>query len=77
VKRIADLEYALSVQVELHRSEVQGLEKKLYEVSENFKVEQTKHEISDTERLRLQKNVKQLRQAKEECYNVEWNVVIN
>ena len=76
-KRIADLEYALSVQVELHRSEVQGLEKKLYEVSENFKVEQTKHEISDTERLRLQKNVKQLRQAKEECYNVEWNVVIN
>jgi hypothetical protein len=28
-KRIADLEYALSVQVELQRSEVQGLEKKL------------------------------------------------
>jgi hypothetical protein len=70
VKRIADLEYALSVQVELHRSEVQGLEKKLNEVSENFNVEQTKREISDTERLRVQKNVEELHRAKEECYNV-------
>jgi hypothetical protein len=48
-KRIADLEYALSVQVGLHRSEVQGLEKKLDEITEYFNVEQAKHEISDTE----------------------------
>jgi hypothetical protein len=47
VKRITDLEYALSIQVGLHRSEVQGLEKKLDEVTENFNVEQTKREISD------------------------------
>jgi hypothetical protein len=52
VKRIADLEYALSIQVGLHRSEVQGLEKKLDEITENFNVEQGKREISDTERLR-------------------------
>jgi hypothetical protein len=39
-KRIADLEYALSIQVGLHRSEVAGLEKKLDEVTENFNVEQ-------------------------------------
>ena len=48
-KRIADLEYALSIQVGLHRSKVEGLEKKLDEVIENFNVEQAKHEISDTE----------------------------
>jgi hypothetical protein len=66
----ADLEYVLSVQVELHRSEVQGLEKKLDEVTANFNAEQTKHEISDTEWLRVQKNVEELRRAKEECYNV-------
>jgi hypothetical protein len=48
-KHIADLEYALSIQVDLHRSEVQGLEKKLDEVTENFNVEQTKREISDME----------------------------
>jgi hypothetical protein len=52
-KRIADLEYALSIHVDLHRSEVQGLEKKLDEVTENFNVEQTKRETSDMERLRV------------------------
>ena len=54
----------------LHRSEVAGLEKKLDEVTENFNIEQSKREISVTERLRVQKNVEELRQAKEECYNV-------
>jgi len=35
-KRIADLEYALSIQVGLHRSEVQGLEKKLDEITKKY-----------------------------------------
>jgi uncharacterized coiled-coil protein SlyX len=65
-KRIADLEYVLPTQVELHRTEVQKLEKKLAELTENFNVEQMKREISDLERLRVQKNVEELRQAKEE-----------
>jgi hypothetical protein len=52
-KRIADLEYALSIQVGLHRSEVQGWEKKLDEMTKIFNVEQTKHEISYTELLRV------------------------
>jgi transcriptional regulatory protein LevR len=69
-KRIADLEYALSTQVELHRYKVQELEKKLDEVTGNFNVELTKREISYLERLRVQKNVEELRQAKEEWYNV-------
>jgi hypothetical protein len=70
VKRIADLEYVLSIQVGLHRSEVQELEKKLDEVTGNFNVEQTKWEISDAEHLRVQKNVEELHRAKEECYIV-------
>ncbi|KAL5660543.1 hypothetical protein ACJX0J_027668, partial [Zea mays] len=41
-KRIADLEYVLSIQVGLHISEVAGLEKNLDE--------QSKHEISDIKR---------------------------
>jgi hypothetical protein len=69
-KRIADLEYALSIQVGLYRFEVQGLEKKLDKITENFNVEQAKCEITDTEQLRVQKYVEELRQAKEECYNV-------
>jgi hypothetical protein len=64
VKRIADLEYALSIQVGLHRSEVQGLEKKLDEITENFNVEQAKREISDTKQLRVQKHVEEFREVK-------------
>jgi hypothetical protein len=56
--------------VVLHISKVQGLEKKLDEVTENFNVEETKCEISDIERLRVQKNVEELRRAKKECYKV-------
>jgi hypothetical protein len=69
-KCIADLEYALSAQVELHKFEVARLEKKLDEVTENFNVEQAKHEISDTERYRVQKNVEEVREAKEEWYSI-------
>jgi hypothetical protein len=68
--RIPDLEYALSIQVGLYISEVTGLERKLDEVTENLNVEQSKREISDTERLRVQKNDEELRQVKEECYNI-------
>jgi hypothetical protein len=69
-KCIADLEYVLSIQVGLHKSKVVVLEKKLDEVTENFNVEQSKREISGTERLRVQKNVEELRQEKEKCNNI-------
>jgi hypothetical protein len=69
-KRIADLEYALSAQVELHKSEVVRLEKKLDEVNENFEVEKAKREISEAERNRVQKNIEELHQSKEECFSV-------
>jgi hypothetical protein len=59
-KRIADLEYVLFIQVGLHQSEVQELEKKLDEVTENFNVEQAKHEISNSKSLRVQKNDEEL-----------------
>jgi hypothetical protein len=70
VERLKSSEAKLSSQEDLHRAEVQELEKKLGEATKNFNVELTKHEISDIERSRVQKNVEELRQAKEECYNV-------
>jgi DNA repair exonuclease SbcCD ATPase subunit len=69
-KRIADLEYALSAQVELHKSKVVRLEKKLDEVTKIFEVEKAKREISDTERIRVQRNIDELRQSKKERFNV-------
>jgi hypothetical protein len=69
-KLIADLEYALSAQVEIHKYEVVRLEKKLDEVTKNFNVEKVKREISDMERIRVQRNIDELHQSKEECFNV-------
>jgi hypothetical protein len=69
-KRIADLEYALSAQDELRKSEVIRLEKKLDEVTENFNVEQAKREISYMEQSRVQTNVEELHQANEDYFSI-------
>jgi hypothetical protein len=69
-KCIVDLEYGLSAEVELHKSEVLRLEKKLDEVNENFEVEKEKCEISETERIIVLKNIDELCQLKEECFSV-------
>jgi hypothetical protein len=70
VERLKSSEAKLSAQVEAHKVEVQELEKKVAEVTENFNVELTKREISDIERTRVQKNIEELREAREKCYNV-------
>jgi hypothetical protein len=76
VKRIADLEYVLSTQVELHRTEVQELENKLDEVTGNLNVEQTKCEISDMERLRVRKILRSLVKLKRNATMLLRNVII-
>jgi hypothetical protein len=47
-----------SAQAEAHKAEVEDLKKKLAETNEKFEVANVKHEISELERLRVQKNVK-------------------
>jgi hypothetical protein len=51
VERVKSRE--LSAQAEVNKAEVQELEKKLAEATENFNVELTKHEISEIERSRV------------------------
>jgi hypothetical protein len=58
VERLKSSEAKLSAQAEVHKAEVQELEKKLAEAIENFNVELTKYEISDIERSRVQKMLK-------------------
>jgi predicted RNase H-like nuclease (RuvC/YqgF family) len=55
VERLKSSEAKLSAQVEVHKAEVQELEKKLAKATENFNVELTKCEISNIERARVQK----------------------
>jgi hypothetical protein len=55
---------------------VQELEKKLDEVTGNFNVEQTKREISDKERLRVQKNIEEFVKLKRNATMLLRNVPI-
>jgi hypothetical protein len=68
VDRLKASEVNLSAQTETHEAEVEGLKKKLVEMNENFEVVKTKQEISEMERSRVQKNVEELRDSKERCY---------
>jgi predicted RNase H-like nuclease (RuvC/YqgF family) len=70
VERVKSSKAKLSAQVEMHKAELQELEKKLAEATGNFNVELTKREISEIERSRVQRNVDELHEAKEKCYNV-------
>jgi predicted RNase H-like nuclease (RuvC/YqgF family) len=70
VDRPRTSEANLNAQVEARKAEVEDLKKKLAEMSENFEVAEAKHETSKIERLRVQKNVDELYDSKERCYEI-------
>jgi len=70
VVRLKTSEAKLSAQAEAHKAKVEDLKKKLAEMSKKFEVAMAKHEISEIERLRVQKNVEGLRDSKVRCYEI-------
>jgi hypothetical protein len=73
VDRLKTSKAKLSAQAEAHKAEVEDL-KKFAETSEIFEVAMVKHEISEIEKSRTQKNAEELRDSKERCYKYPWNV---
>jgi hypothetical protein len=69
VNRLRSGEAKLTAQTEAHKVEVEDL-KKIAETSEKFEVAMAKHEISEIEKSRAQKNAKELRDSKERCYEI-------
>jgi hypothetical protein len=63
-------EAQLKAQAEAREAEVEGLKKKLAEMNEDFEVAKAKKEISEMETARVQKNIEELRDSKEKCYEV-------
>jgi hypothetical protein len=61
-------EAKLNAQSKAHKAEVEDLEKKLAEANENFELAKAKQEISEWTSTRLEKNVEELRESKERCY---------
>jgi predicted RNase H-like nuclease (RuvC/YqgF family) len=70
VDRLKTSEAKLIAQTEAHKAEVEGLKKKLAEMNEKFEVANAKQERSELERSRVQKNVEELRDYKERCYEI-------
>jgi hypothetical protein len=70
VERLKSSEARLFAQAEAHEAEVQELKRRDAEATENFEVEEVKREICEIERSRAQKNVDELRAAKEKCYEI-------
>jgi hypothetical protein len=69
VDRLKTSEAKLSAQAKAHKVEVEDL-KKFAETSEKFEVAIVKHEISEIEKSRAQRNVEELHDSKERCYEI-------
>jgi hypothetical protein len=50
------------------KAEIEDLQKKLVEANENFAVAKASQEFSEWSRTRLEKNVEELRESKERCF---------
>jgi seryl-tRNA synthetase len=68
VDRLKSNEAKLNAQSKAHKAEVEDLRKKLAKMSENFEAAKARQEISEWTSSRLQKNVEELRESKERCY---------
>jgi hypothetical protein len=68
IDRVKVSEAKLFSQSAVHTAEVEDLRKKLVEANENFELAKAKQEISEWTSASLEKNVKELRESKERCY---------
>jgi hypothetical protein len=68
VNKVKVSETMLTAQAEAHRAKVDNLKKRLAEMNENFELAKAKQEISEWTSSRLEKNVEELRDSREKCY---------
>jgi hypothetical protein len=68
VDRVKKDEAKFNAQSEAHKAKVENLQKKLAEANEIFELAKVKQEISEWSNVRLEKNVVELRESKERCF---------
>jgi hypothetical protein len=68
VDKVKKGEAKFNAQSEAHKAKVEDLRKKLAEANENFELAKVKQEISEWSNTRLEKNVEELRESKEKCF---------
>jgi hypothetical protein len=68
VDRVKENKAKFNAQSETHKAEVEDLRKKLAEANENFELAKVKQEISEWLNTRLEKNVEELHESEERCF---------
>jgi predicted RNase H-like nuclease (RuvC/YqgF family) len=68
VDKVKKDEANFNAQSEAHKAEVEDLRKKLAEANENFELAEVKQKISEWSNTRLEKNVVELHDSKERCF---------
>jgi hypothetical protein len=68
VDRVKKDDAKFNARSEVHKVEVENLQNKLAEANENFELAKVKQEISEWSNAMLEKNVEELRESKERCF---------
>jgi hypothetical protein len=77
VDKVKEDEAKFNTQSEIYKAEIEDLRKKLAEANENFAVAKASQEISEWSKTRLEKNVEELRESKERCFEKSLDCVKN
>jgi hypothetical protein len=77
VSKIKEDEAKYNAQAEAQKTEVEDLQKQLAEAKENCEVAKASQEISEWWKARLEKNIKELRESKERCFEKSLDCVKN
>jgi chromosome segregation ATPase len=68
VSKVKEDEAKYNAQAEAQKAEIEDLRKKLAEANENCEVAKASQEISEWWKARLEKNIEELRESKERCF---------
>jgi hypothetical protein len=68
VNKVKEDEVKYNTQAEAHKAEVEGLRKQLAEANENCATAKASQEINEWWKTKLEKNIEELRESKERCF---------
>jgi hypothetical protein len=77
VSKMKEDEAKYNAQAEAQKAEVEDLRKQLAEAKENYEVAKASQEISEWWKARLDKNIEELRESKERCFEKSLDCVKN
>jgi hypothetical protein len=77
VSKVKEDEAKYNAQAKAPKAEVEDLQRKLAEANENFALAKASEEISEWSKTRLEKNVEELHESKERCFEKSLDCVKN